>query len=192
MPDIATNFDENVIWIGAAGFEAHADRLIILQDDYRSGFECKTCLDEGKRTVNGREVSTVPCEDCHGTGKRPKAGNAQLSVKCSDCDGEGWRVCPDCGGKGGAIVIPDKEKGKPTTGTIVSIGPEVKQLWKRGDKCIYPSFAGHAYDLEGVDQKNKVVKVTLVILRDSEILSRMWGALEQNQVKRSAALHTVA
>jgi co-chaperonin GroES (HSP10) len=192
MPDIATDFSENIIWVGAAGFEAHADRLIILQDDYRSGFECKTCLDEGKRTVNGKEVSTISCEECKGSGRRLKAGNASLTVKCSDCEGEGWKICPDCGGKGGAIVIPEKEKGKPTTGTIVSIGPEVQYAWKRGDKCIYPSFAGHAYDLEGLDQKRKVVKVTLVILRDSEILSRMVGALEQNQVKRSAALHTVA
>jgi co-chaperonin GroES (HSP10) len=192
MPDIATNFDENVIWVGAAGFEAHADRLIILQDDYRSGFECKTCLDEGKRTLNGKEVSTITCNECGGVGRRPKAGNPDMKVKCSECNGEGWIVCPDCGGKGGAIVIPEKDKGRPTTGTIVSIGPEVQYPWKRGDKCIYPSFAGHAYDLEGLDQKRKVVKVTLVILRDSEILSRMVGALEQNQVKRSAALHTVA
>lgn len=227
MPDIATNFSENVIWVGAAGFEADNDRLIILQDAHRSGYECQTCLDENKHTVEGREVSTVPCAECHGEGRRPKAGNSELTVKCSDCEGRGWKVCPDCSGKGGAIILADNSKNRPTTGTIVSIGPEVGRKClvcggtgdnsrfkvepavptsvclickglgltptrKRGDRVIYPSFAGHAYDLSAITAKGKTVEVVLVILRDSEIISRMYGMLEQNQVKRSAALHTVA
>jgi hypothetical protein len=192
MPNIETNFDQNVITLGAAGFEAHADRLIILQDDYRSGLECPTCLDETKHTVQGREVSTVACPSCLGEGKRPKAGNAVLLVKCTECDGAGWIICPDCNGKGGTIILADDQKGRPTTGVIVSIGPEVKQTWTRGDKCIYPAHAGHAYDLKGLTREGKVVDVVLVILRDQEILSRMHGTLEQNQVKKSMALHTLA
>src|SRR5437879_362950 len=151
MPDIATDLNQNIIWVGQAGFEADNDRVIVLQDDYRSGFECVTCLDEGKHTVEGREVSTIACEVCHGEGTRPKAGNAELSVRCSDCEGRGWIVCPECGGKGGTIVIADDQKGRPTTGTIVSLGPDVKNR-ERGQKVIYPSFAGHAYDLAGVDR----------------------------------------
>ena len=227
MPDIATNFDENVIWVGAAGFEAHADRLIILQDESRSGFECGKCLDKNKHTVQGREVSTIPCVACQGKGRRPKAGNPDLVVKCSDCGGEGWIICPDCEGKGGTLVFSDKQKLRPTTGVIVSIGPDVGDkclacmgkgiqtfttvsngphtencavckgkglvpTWKRGDKCIYPSTAGFAYDLEGRTEEGKVVECVLIILRDQDILSKMHGLLEQNQVKRSAALHTLA
>jgi hypothetical protein len=191
MPDIAIDLESNIVWIGEAGFEAHADRVIVLQDDYRSGFECPTCLDQGKHTVSGKEVSTVRCEVCQGTGKRPKAGNAELKVRCTDCSGEGWIVCPDCGGKGGTIVLAENTKGRPTTGTIVSIGPEVTR-WKRGEKCIYPNFSGHAYDLKGFTKNGQVAEVILVILRDEEILSHMYGTLEQNQVKRSAALHTNA
>lgn len=189
MPDIATNFEKNVIWIGAAGFEADNDRLIILQDDYRSGFECPKCLDQDKRTIGGKEVSVVPCENCGGEGHYLK--DKKLAVKCSACDGKGVVTCPDCGGKGGTIVLAENTKGRPTTGTIVSIGPDVKNR-KRGDKVIYPSFSGHAYDLAAVTAKGKTVEVVLVILRDSEVLSRMYGSLESNQVKRSAALHTVA
>lgn len=190
MPDIPYDVNDNTIWVGAAGFSAHADRVIVLQDDYRSGFECPKCLDESKRTVSGREVSTVACEDCGGTGKRFKAGNNQIQVKCTECDGEGWLICPECNGKGGTIVLAENQKGRPTTGVIVSIGPEVK-AWSRGDKCIYPSFSGHAYDLTALDKKGKQVAVVLVILRDQEILSRMYGSLEQNQVKKSMALHTI-
>lgn len=183
--------NENIVWVGAAGFEADNDRLIILQDDYRSGYECPECLDKNKRTIGGKEVSTVVCPSCDGTKLRPKAGNPNLQVKCSECEGEGWVVCPTCNGKGGTIVVAENAKGRPTTGTIVSIGPDVKNR-NRGDKVIYPSFAGHAYDLTGVTEQGRTKEVVLVILRDSEILSRMYGSLEQNAVKRSAALHTVA
>jgi co-chaperonin GroES (HSP10) len=186
-----TEINENIVWVGAAGFEAHADRVIVLQDTHRSGFECATCLDEGKHTVEGREVSTVACESCHGEGYRAKAGNAELKIRCSDCGGFGWVVCPDCDGKGGTIVLADDQKGRPTTGTVVSIGPDVTRF-ERGKKVIYPSFAGHAYDLKGLDRSGKVVEVVLVILRDSEILSHMYGTLESSQVKRSAALNTAA
>lgn len=192
MPDIETNFNENIIWVGQAGFEAHADRIIVLQDDYRSGLECPRCLDETKHFVEGRQASTIACESCHGEGRRPKAGNTDLLVKCSECGGQGWVVCPECNGKGGTIVLGDSQKGRPTTGIIVSIGPDVKLAWERGTKCIYPSSAGFAYDLKGTTREGKVVDVVLVILRDQEILSRMHGVLESNQVKKSAALHTVA
>lgn len=182
---------ENVVWVGAAGFEADNDRVIILQDSFRSGFECPTCLDEVKHTVAGREVSTIACPSCEGEKTRPKAGNPNIRVKCSECGGEGWIVCPECQGKGGRLVLAENTKGRPTTGTIVSIGPDVKNR-VLGDKVIYPSFAGHAYDLSAVNAKGKLVEVVLVILRDSEILSRMYGSLEQNQVKRAEARYTNA
>lgn len=182
---------ENIVWVGNAGFEAHADRLIVWQDVYRSGFECTTCFDENKHTVSGREVSTIACEACEGSGKRSKAGNAELKVKCTECDGEGWLICPKCNGKGGNIVLPEDQKGKPTTGTIVSVGCDVTKF-KLGNKVIYPSFAGHAYDFKVPDAKGKPQDMVLVVLREGEILSHMYGSLEQNQVKKSVALHTNA
>lgn len=189
--------NENIVWVGQAGFEADRDRLIVLQDEFRSGYECQTCMNQNKRTIPGnslyeqKEVSTVSCQACLGKGKRPKAGNPSLEVSCSDCESRGYVVCPDCGGRGGLLVMAEKSEGRPTTGTIVSIGPDVAGR-KRGEKVIYPSHAGHAYDLEAVKQDGTKVKVVLVILRDQEILSKMYGILEQNQVKRSAALHTAA
>jgi hypothetical protein len=230
MPELELNANENIIWVGNAGFEAHADKVIVLQDDYRSGFECQTCLDSNKHTVEGREVSTIRCERCAGSGRALKAGNPNLTVKCSDCEGSGWIICPDCGGKGGTLVLADNQKGKPTTGVIVSVGPEIsisricplchgsgKEVnpksilevtmflncgkcggvgkvpsWNRGEKVIYPSFSGNAYDLKGYDVKGRLVDVVLVILRDSDILSRMYGSLEQNQVKNAQARYTNA
>jgi hypothetical protein len=192
MPDIPLNLDENIVWVGAAGFSAHADKVIILQDDFRSGFECKVCLDEDKRNINGREVTVVRCEECKGEGKRPKAGNEKLSVRCTECEGRGVVVCPECDGKGGTIILAENTKGRPMSGTIVSIGPDAGERWSRGEKCLYPSYAGHAYDLKGQTKDGRIVDVVLLILRETEILVRMHGSLEQNQVKRSMALHTNA
>src|ERR1700752_5153084 len=125
MPDIETNLNENIVWVGQAGFEADNDRVLVLQDDYRSGLECSKCLDEDKRTIGGREVSVIPCEECGGKGAYSKPDTSTV-FKCSACSGAGVVPCPECGGKGGTLVIPDKDKGRPTTGTILSIGPEVK------------------------------------------------------------------
>ena len=230
MPELELNANENIIWVGNAGFEAHNDKLIVLQDDYRSGFECETCLDTNKHTINGREVSTIQCEECGGSGRRLKVGNSSITVKCTECEGLGWKVCPACQGKGGSLVMADNQKGKPTTGVVVSVGPDTSltkckdcygtgqvvsrdikpgslimadncgkcggsgrvSTFKRGQKVIYPSFAGTAYDLKGYDTKNRLVDVVLVVLRDSDITSYMYGSLEQNQVKNAQARYTNA
>lgn len=181
----------NIFWVGNAGFEADNDRVIVLQDEYRSGLECPRCLDKNKHTQKGREVSTISCPDCNGKGERPKVGNPAVNIKCSWCVGDGWIPCPECNGKGGTIILAENAKGRPTTGTIVSVGPDIKNR-EIGQRVIYPSFSGHAYDLKKIDEHGAVHDVVLVILRSEEILSRMYGSLEQTAVKRSEARYTNA
>jgi co-chaperonin GroES (HSP10) len=189
MPDLKLDFDSNIVVIGGASFEAENDRLIVLQDEYRSGYECPKCLDKDIRSMQGREVSVIDCENCGGKGNYQK-GN--LTVKCSVCEAKGFVPCPECQGKGGTIIMAETAKRLPTTGTIVSLGPDIADKRKRGDKVIYPSFSGHAFDLKAYDVHGKVVDAVIVILRDQEIIARMYGTLEQNQVKSSKALHTAA
>lgn len=81
---------ENVIWVGETGFEADADKLTILVDEFRSGYECQTCFAKDIRMVSAdKQVSFIVCRECKGKGRRPKAGNKSLEVKCSDCEGSG-------------------------------------------------------------------------------------------------------
>jgi co-chaperonin GroES (HSP10) len=163
-----------------------------LQDEYRSGYECPRCLDKDIRSIQGREVSVIDCDNCGGKGSYMK-GDSGLLFKCACCDTKGYIPCPECQGKGGTIIMAESAKRMPTTGTIVSLGPLVaEKSWKRGDKCIYPSFSGTAYDLNALDAHGKVIPIVIVVLRDQDILSRMYGTLEQNQVKGSKALHTAA
>lgn len=184
----------NAIWIGETGFQADADKLIIRVDEFRSGMECLTCLAHDIRMVSSdKQVSFVPCKECDGKGKRQKAGNKNIEVKCSECEGLGAVPCPDCGGRGGIIAIPQKEESAPTTGKIVSIGPDVP-AGKRaiGDRVMFGSYSGNRYDVAGKRSDGKEEEVELRIIRDSEVLCRIYGILQYRALKRSAALHTVA
>jgi co-chaperonin GroES (HSP10) len=196
--DLASALQSNVLKLGTMTMQAHADRLLIVQDPFVSGYECTVC--GGKNVIN--EVSYVSCSDCRGRGYRVRVVQPQLGseddqaqetveVKCSTCDGQGQVVCSACEGKGGVIIVPDASERRPTTGTIASIGNEVTQF-ERGQSVIYPSFAGHAYDLTAEDMQGNPVQITIVILRESEVLAKISGHLELRRVKKSAALGTAA
>ena len=67
------------------------------------------------------------------------------------------------------IVIPGKEKELPQQAVVVEVGPggivngdEVKMEVKKGDKVIYPKYAGT--EVEVGDEK-------LIIVRQSDILA---------------------
>jgi len=177
VPEIKIDPQSNVVQLGAMTLEAHSDRLIILQDDFRSGYECPVCKTTGM----------IICDNCHGTGKSVVVVNG----KCSACSGTGSQVCPECHGKGATIIVPENAERRPTTGTIVSVGPKVTNFW-RGDSVIYPSFSGHAFDLSATDIHGNEVVAVIVILRDEDVLAKVSGHLEFRSVRKSAALGTVA
>lgn len=181
--DLKSALETNVLKLGTMTMEAHANRLIIVQDQFVSGYECTTC--GGKQIVN--EVSYVKCEDCDGHGQRGVK-------KCSTCAGVGKVACPACQGRGGLIIVPDQSERRPTTGTIASVGPDVVKNgnFQRGESVIYPSFAGHAYDLTAEDIHGNPVAITIVVLLESEVLAKISGHLELRRVKKSTALNTAA
>lgn len=183
---------ENVIWVGETGFEADADKLIVVIDEFRSGHECRTCLAKDIRMVGpNRTASFVPCKECSGKGKRPKAGNPDMEVKCSACDGSGSVQCPACGGRGGLIAIPKQSQGAPTTGKIVSIGPLVPAgKRKLGDRVMFGSYTGMQYDVTAKLATGEEKEINLRILRDDEVLTKLYGILELRQVKKAMALYT--
>lgn len=184
----------NIVWMGNTGFEAGDDRLIVIQDDFKSGYECEVCGDKEHRTIRGGEtgktVSVVDCENCKGEGSYKKGDN---TIRCVHCGGSGKVICPACEGKGSpTIVLAEDDKGRPTTGVVMSVGRGVDK-YHIGDRVCYPSFAGHAFDLTGLDPvTNKTVERTLVIHIERDILARVHGTLEKRMVKKSMALHTNA
>lgn len=148
-------------------FEALGDRLVIQEDEFRSGYECSTCGGSGK----------INCLNCGG------AGTVNMK-KCSHCV-EGLVICPECQGKGGLLIVAEESQRRPTSGVIVSAGPKVVDL-RLGQSVLYSNFAGYVIDLNRAGRP-----VTLRILHESEILCRLEGHLTLTNLKGKTeiALH---
>ena len=210
--DLKSAIKTNVLRLGALTMEAFNDQLIVIEDEFRSGYECTVCL--GSATIlcstcagRGYEV----CDNCRGTGASTLVPGAKCTLclgsgklTCKECAGVKKRPCPSCAGRGvveGGLVIPEASERRPTTGMIVSAGWKLnsafarfvafftgKQLLKRGDSVLYTSFSGHVYDLELPDGEVIVIR----ILQDSDIKARVAGHLELRRVKKSVAVDTAA
>jgi hypothetical protein len=127
--------DTNVIGLMeiGIGLEAVGDNILVLIDSYRSGYECTQCKGTGKL----RQISRCVCDpDVPDTdlskerGARNRFG--RIDAPCLDCGGDylSERVnkiveCPACKGKGAMLIIPDSAQSLPTTGVILSKGPDV-------------------------------------------------------------------
>jgi len=184
MPEIKMDPEQNIIELGAIGLEALSDRIIILQDEYRSGYECPRCEE---RNVHNN-VSLVKCDNCDGTGKSVIVKDG----KCSQCAGNGWHACPECKGKGGLLASSDRDKDKrPTTGTVVSIGHDVVKV-SRGERVMFPSYVGHTFDLSAKDVNGNDVRAAVTMCRYEDLLCKMHGVLAVKDIHRSKALGTLA
>jgi hypothetical protein len=229
--DFKSAIETNWIKLGTLEMEATGDRVIVVQDEFRSGMECVVCRGKNIRPLEGGEagktVSAVECQECHGKGSitKDREGLEPLIVRCNWCKGKGWVPCPACEGKGGIVVFAQQDEKSPTTGTIVSVGEKIfcarcegvgfvmepisksemhkqtctwcngtggSKKYRRGEAIIYPSFAGHFWELEAVDVYGNDVHVVVGVLREDEIITRVRGHLELRRVKKSVALHTAA
>lgn len=150
----------NVFSLGDLKFEALGDRLIILEDEFKTGYECSRC---------GGSCKTA-CTECH-------QGVKANGKKCSMCEGEGHIRCESCGGKGGLLVAPDITQRRPTTGRVVSAGPKAGSV-KVGESVMYSNFAGYVVDLERAGKP-----ICLRILHETEILCRLEGHLTLANLK---------
>lgn len=196
--DLQSAIETNWIKLGTIEMEAMWDRVIVVQDDFQFGTECTHCGAKDIRMISQTEQrSVIICPDCLGVGtihRESYGAKEGITKKCSGCEGRGWVICPACNGtgtEGGAIAHPQDREQRPTTGTIVSIGEKILKF-KRGESVIYPSFAGHFWDLEAKDVHGRDVKVSIGVLREDEIICRVRGHLELRRMKSSKALHTAA
>lgn len=154
----------NILDIGPAKFEALGDRVLILEDEFRSGYECTTCSGHGK----------IKCPNCDGLGEVSHGGP---NMRCHVCEGSKAISCPECGGKGGILVVPEVSQRRPTTGSVVSVGPECKSL-SPGQGVMYSNFAGYVVDLARAGEP-----ITLRILHETEVLCKVSGHLDLKTFK---------
>ncbi len=157
-----TYFEVDTVKFGALG-----DRVLIEEDQFKSGYDCTVCSGTG----------SVLCADCAGRGihtrTRPSEdGEVEVTTRCNQCGGAKKVPCTVCKGKGALLVVPDTAQRRPSTGTIVSAGRGCTYL-KEGQKVVYSNFSGHTLDLERAG-----VPVVLRILHESEVLAAVDGHLE--------------
>lgn len=145
---------------GELGLEALDTHIIVEEDKFRTGYECKTCQGE-------RFAPDTKCPYCDGQKFVRDHDNNQMP--CTRCECTGLRICTDCNGKGGLIVVPEEAMRRPTTGYVRSVGANVKVL-KVGDRVIYTNFVGHAINFK----QRCVVR----IMREHEVLGKLYGKKE--------------
>lgn len=156
---------------GEVSFYALGDRVIVREDEFRSGYECGTCGGHGR----------VACANCGGTGK----SKVNAHAKCSACHGETNEICPECNGKGGVLVVPEQSQRRPSSGMIVSVGEDCVTL-KEGENVLYSNFAGYAIDLDRAG-----IKTVLRILHEKEVLCRVEGHLELRTLRNKTDITTI-
>jgi co-chaperonin GroES (HSP10) len=121
---------------GKIALQATEDKIIILLDKFKSGYECAMCGGTG----DGRR-----CIDC-------TDGINARGFTCKICEGnpDRWigKRCPQCKGKGSTIIIPDSAKALPTSGTIVSVGPSCTKR-KVGERVVFGAHVGFFLPFKG-------------------------------------------
>jgi hypothetical protein len=159
----------NIYHAGPVGFEAMWDKILVLEDRFRSGYECDRCDETGK-------VKCTSCDDGH--------SRLNKDILCKDCVGVLLMICPDCAGKGVLLEIPQTAQRRPTTGRIVSRGTDVSPQLKLGDSVMYPSFCGEVMDLKGSDDQGREISIVVRMLKDKEIIARVSGHMELRRVSK--------
>lgn len=152
-----------VILGGRIGLEAVEDKILIKLDPYKSGFECKTCGGEGV------------IKKCICVGQDWPAGQNRLGGPCKMCHGNYGALigtdCLDCKGQGSLIVIPESAKQLPTSGIIVSAGPDCKRR-KLGDRVLFGAHTGYFIPFKG--------NVKIRCMREDEILCLLYSKEQIN------------
>lgn len=163
-------------WYCAGDFEIEAsfDRVAIIEDEFRSGYECDNCHETGRLT----------CPECEGSGKHRVIADA----KCSECQGDGKLRCAACKGLGKLLEIPEYAKRRPTTGQIVSRGLEVQRTnyFQAGDFVMFPNYCGEVYDLHGINSAGKELTIVVRVIKQHEIISKVRGHLKLGRVRHQS------
>lgn len=115
------------------GIEAIGDKIVVLMDSFRSGYECTGCKGVGK-VKNEIRCKCDPPDWNADTNLTPGTRN-RFGEPCLECMGNykqkrkfEVQTCPTCKGKGSTIIIPDSAKSLPTTGIVISCGPDVTKI----------------------------------------------------------------
>jgi hypothetical protein len=143
--DVTTG--DNIIFViaGKIGLEAVENKILILIDKFRSGYECKDCNETGIYVNCECERKETPGRIKYGT--RDK--------ECPYCNGSATErdkrrgaTCIACKGTGTTLTMPENARAIPTSGVIVSTGPHVKTR-QIGERVLFGAHTGYYLPFKG-------------------------------------------
>lgn len=147
---------------GKIALRAVEDKIIVLLDKFKTGYECKSCGGDGLgrlcmvcRETPGYDRFGQPCKHCFGKPAMFLGGN-----------------CPTCKGRGSLVVVPESSKAMPTSGIIVSVGPKCNYR-KVGDRVLFGAHIGYFLPFKG--------NVRLRTMREYEPLADIFMLDEQSE-----------
>jgi hypothetical protein len=132
--------DKNYVFViqGKIALRAVEDKIIVLLDRFKTGYECTTCGGDGL----GR-----PCRDC-----LANPGYNRFGSTCTTCNGTPNTYvgsdCPVCKGRGSSIIVPESAKALPTSGIIVSVGPKCSYR-QVGERVLFGAHVGYFLPFKG-------------------------------------------
>lgn len=145
--EVSSNKEDNVIFViaGKLGLEAIEDKILILIDKFRSGYECKDCGETG---------IYINCE-CERLGTPGRKINGKFDKTCPYCNGDDstrelrkGKTCSSCKGTGSTLLMPENARAIPTSGVIVSIGPLCK-IREIGERVLFGAHTGYYLPFKG-------------------------------------------
>ena len=123
---------------GKIALRAVEDKIIVLLDKFKTGYECVMCGGDGLGRL---------CRACRDT-----PGKDRWAQVCRVCSGvpTQWlgKDCPTCQGNGSLIIVPENSKALPTSGIIVSVGPKCTYR-KVGDRVLFGAHVGYSLPFKG-------------------------------------------
>jgi co-chaperonin GroES (HSP10) len=151
------------------------DRVLIIEDEFRSGLECSAC--------NGKGHTDVICKHCNGT-KFWKGNKSRGS--CPDCEvgtlgarkSFGYEICDVCKGRSASVIVPDTSKRPSLTGRVISVGKNVTEF-RVGDHVMYTNYTGIDFVVAGV---------RLRIMKQHDILCEHKQLAKKEKTPQSGAI----
>jgi co-chaperonin GroES (HSP10) len=137
--------NEWAIILETEALRANGSRLVVLEDEFKSGYECKDC--------DGKGHTDIKCKQCKGTAYHK---GKEENGSCPDCevgtsDGRksfGYELCATCKGQQARLIIPDSAKRRPLTGRVISAGRKCTEF-KVGDRVMFTNYTGTDFEIKG-------------------------------------------
>lgn len=145
--EINTDAAANTIFIiaGKLGLEAIEDKILILIDKFKSGYECKDCNETGIYRSCECERNKTPGRKIYGN----------FDKLCPYCEGNQFirderrgKSCSTCKGTGSTVIMPENARAIPTSGVIVSLGPLCKTR-RIGERVLFGAHTGYFLPFKG-------------------------------------------